>query len=77
MLIEQAKVAGKGGIRADYEIGIRILDENSAAGGDYLLYAEVKCCEKVSRIEEVFEFEDILEVRNKLAKHLEAICEVF
>jgi hypothetical protein len=76
-LIELAKKAGKKEIEVSSTLKIRILDQNSNGGGVFLISAEVDFSDQKVIKEETCEFEDIIEVRNKLAFYLEKVCEVF
>ena len=76
-LIKLAKEAGKSGIAVQYEIGIKILDNNSKGGGIYHLQAIVSCQNFKNSNNSTCDYEDVMELRNKLAKDLEDICTVF
>ena len=72
-------------LKCTYSLGVKVLSFNSSRGGEVLISSEIKWdSPRVKKPdgspfkkEEVFKFEDILILRNKLALKLETVCELF
>lgn len=76
-LIEKAKAKGKEGIVVDYSLSIRMLSTDQQGGGIFALQANISCDGVINKKEATCEYEDVIDIRNKLAKDLEDICTIF
>ena len=77
ILITKAKKNGKEGITAKYHLSIKMLDHNNAGGGIFALEAKISCEGENMVKSSTCEYEDIIDLRNKLAKDLEDVCQVY